>query len=665
CARIVADYLNFEPLDPPHELPQMVPSPTYVLKLQSGNCYDYSILLVSLLRGVGYDAYVVSGYATRELTTMDETRTSTWEIGLPTPDETCAHELPGFTTTKAGVSVVSSDTTKYKIKTQRHLKSLFLMKQEEKKKLSESKRLESLRAEEEKCKMVEVEEEDDLKGLRIHAWVLVLPGKREIAEPFFIEPSTGRKYSTDNENFLGVESVASSQNYWVNVQVCYDGLKGISFDLGDNVKWEFVLLDNTQPGGKSKRNGEANDAGSDDEEEVGNSEILDLPPSWVDKLMISKEQFESRCPSGSKCVTFSNARVETFADYHRADGMVSRITFFINESKNFNGEIHETFENRRDKLRQRIRIPYLDKIHEFFDPGRPHGLKEHIIVAGKTIEMHFYSSARSDGLIIEHFTDREDLLIYKSETFENSEVYMKMTIDHTTSYEYTFAKEDLGNLLIHQDILGNHGIGSTIWDSALVLAKYLEKRLNNIPWVPHAHRFNPQQFGRDLRDRENILRIVELGSGTGLVGIVVAKVLANNKIPSRVVLTDKRGALPLLQKNVDDCTSLLVDVTVTVEELDWTEISIEGRFLDQFDIILAADCIHWPELFDPLISTMLKLSDSNTEVIISYERREFDKEVEFFRHWGNYFGFRNVPVDSLDEQFKAEDIYVFTGSIKK
>ena len=52
----------------------MLYSPTTVLKKQIGNCFDYCILLCSLLIGNGYDAYCVSGYATRELTNMDETR---------------------------------------------------------------------------------------------------------------------------------------------------------------------------------------------------------------------------------------------------------------------------------------------------------------------------------------------------------------------------------------------------------------------------------------------------------------------------------------------------------------------------------------------------------------------------------------------------------------
>ena len=41
---------------------------------QKGTCFEYSTLLVSLLIAAGYDAYVVSGYATRETCVMDETR---------------------------------------------------------------------------------------------------------------------------------------------------------------------------------------------------------------------------------------------------------------------------------------------------------------------------------------------------------------------------------------------------------------------------------------------------------------------------------------------------------------------------------------------------------------------------------------------------------------
>ncbi|KAI9350126.1 hypothetical protein BDR26DRAFT_851892 [Obelidium mucronatum] len=460
CAKFIADYLTYEPLDPPHELPSKLPSPTYTLKVQCGNCFDYSVLLVSLLRGFGYDAYVVSGYATRDITIVDETKTDSDIIGIPSPT--------GMTNEKKDESTNNSQQTdnqnsKYKMKPPRMLKSHFMISQEEKSKAHALKELENKRIALEKEKARLIEDDDELKGLRIHAWVMVLPGKREIAEAFFIESSTGRIYSTDNENYLGVESVFSSTNYWVNMQVCYDGLKGIQFDLGDNSKWEFVLLDNTQPGAMGSKSGDKNEdnvSDDDEENEDENLEILDLPPSWVDRITITKEQFESKCPSGSKTMLYRNARVETFAEYHRMDGMISRYTFFAEEAREFYGEIRELFSNRKDKLRERIRIPYTGKVHEFFDPGRQHGLKEHIIIEGSTTEIHFFPTSRSDGLmkrvqaqnkVIEYFIEREDKLIYRSVTYEQSDVYSDDAKDGRVITKMTEKFERNRELPAHED----------------------------------------------------------------------------------------------------------------------------------------------------------------------------------------------------------------------
>ena len=65
-----------------------------------------------------------------------------------------------------------------------------------------------------------------LYGQRVHSWVLVLAGKRDVSASFFIDPSTGRHQLTDAElvsggaEYLGVESVWNHQNYYVNMQQC-------------------------------------------------------------------------------------------------------------------------------------------------------------------------------------------------------------------------------------------------------------------------------------------------------------------------------------------------------------------------------------------------------------------------------------------------------------
>lgn len=47
--------------------PTSLVSATLVLQEQEGNCFDYAMLLASLLIGVGYDAYCVYGYASQDV----------------------------------------------------------------------------------------------------------------------------------------------------------------------------------------------------------------------------------------------------------------------------------------------------------------------------------------------------------------------------------------------------------------------------------------------------------------------------------------------------------------------------------------------------------------------------------------------------------------------
>lgn len=53
--------------------------------------------------------------------------------------------------------------------------------------------------------------------------MLVLSGSRSVQENFFIDPLTGNSYTTDNDNFLGIESAWNNLNYYVNMQDCRNG----------------------------------------------------------------------------------------------------------------------------------------------------------------------------------------------------------------------------------------------------------------------------------------------------------------------------------------------------------------------------------------------------------------------------------------------------------
>ena len=72
--------------------------------------------------------------------------------------------------------------------------------------------------------LLELPDADCLYGLRVHSWVLVLAGKRDVAENFFIEPLTGLPHPVNSANYLGIESVWNHRNYWVNMQDCSEGV---------------------------------------------------------------------------------------------------------------------------------------------------------------------------------------------------------------------------------------------------------------------------------------------------------------------------------------------------------------------------------------------------------------------------------------------------------
>lgn len=48
----------------------------------------------------------------------------------------------------------------------------------------------------------------------------MLAGSRDIEENFFIDPLSGNSHATDDEHFLGIESMWDNYNYYVNMQEC-------------------------------------------------------------------------------------------------------------------------------------------------------------------------------------------------------------------------------------------------------------------------------------------------------------------------------------------------------------------------------------------------------------------------------------------------------------
>ena len=125
-------------------------------------------------------------------------------------------------------------------------------------------------------------------------------------------------------------------------------------------------------------------------------------------------------------------------------------------------------------------------------------------------------------------------------------------------------------------------VGLQSWASSILLAERLCA--------------NPGKFNLDLTTPGRGLRVLELGAGTGLLSISVAKILASGQVrtprpPPMIVATDFHpDVLANLQRNVDDNAETQ---GILVQKLDWSQpISSSVPFERPFDVILAADVVY-------------------------------------------------------------------------
>lgn len=245
-------------------------SPYTTFLRQSGHAFEISTALCSLLIGIGYNAFVVSGYATQDVALRIMTRV---DCPYPAEEEQVVEK------------VEVKQQTKYALKPPRDLRSKFLLMMEQKK-IDEVKAIQE-KMKEEKRKEREEEEKppfDELQGLRVHSWILLLPGKRYDGDPIFIEPSTGASHPTNSSLYCGVESIWNHLNYWVNIQDCSD-LANISYNFNDVTKWEHLLPGEpieTRQRKKSEEMYEEETSYDDALEE----KHLDMPISWSQLISI-------------------------------------------------------------------------------------------------------------------------------------------------------------------------------------------------------------------------------------------------------------------------------------------------------------------------------------------------------------------------------------------
>ncbi|XP_053321378.1 protein N-lysine methyltransferase METTL21A-like [Spea bombifrons] len=170
------------------------------------------------------------------------------------------------------------------------------------------------------------------------------------------------------------------------------------------------------------------------------------------------------------------------------------------------------------------------------------------------------------------------------------------------------------------------GVAAVVWDAAVVLCMYLETG------------------AVDLNGRS----VIELGAGTGLVGIVAAM------LGARVTITDREVALDFLTMNVRENLSSELQDKVSVTPLTWGK-SLEN--FSTFDVIVGADIIYLEETFPELLKTILHLSSEDSLVLLSCRLR-YQRDQNFLDMLKQDFVVTEVHYDS------NTDVHIFKAHKK-
>lgn len=198
-----------------------------------------------------------------------------------------------------------------------------------------------------------------------------------------------------------------------------------------------------------------------------------------------------------------------------------------------------------------------------------------------------------------------------------TEVYQAVGVVNA-EHELAPESDDIVELTLYEPALTSDNLGLKTWASSYLLAKQLSSLRRYIP---------------DLQDGAAIL---ELGAGTGLVGMAAGFVFRKS-----VILTDLPEIVPNLDKNVRSNASVVSSHggSISTAVLDWTcpenfETDSHDGSAHSFPLIVAADPLYSPEHPRLLVNAIKwHLSkDKSARVVIETPLREaYTAERQDFR----------------------------------
>lgn len=148
-------------------------------------------------------------------------------------------------------------------------------------------------------------------------------------------------------------------------------------------------------------------------------------------------------------------------------------------------------------------------------------------------------------------------------------------------------------------------------------------------------------------------RVLELGSGCGIVGLQVADLCS----ASDVLLTDLPDAMDILNHNVESAKLVSSPGKLATAVLDWDEPLPERVEKQRFDLVIVSDCTYNPDSTPGLVKTLSAAAEISldTLIVVSLKVRHDSEAIFFDLMAGHDFAEAEHTAIPLPNRYRSEN----------
>lgn len=171
-------------------------------------------------------------------------------------------------------------------------------------------------------------------------------------------------------------------------------------------------------------------------------------------------------------------------------------------------------------------------------------------------------------------------------------------------------------------------LGHRVWDTCILMSKFFEAHPDLV------------------RGR----RVVEVGAGTGLLGLVLSRIGAQ-----AVTMTEYGPCMGHLELNMElnrsDAACAVSSCTV-----DWNEEALPGELVQEpCDLVLAADITVFPDTFPMIVDLLRRLTAlrPDAELIMGCQQRR-EAHASFVEMASAVFAMEEIPTDEWHPDYRTD-----------